>query len=86
MLKNGTKIDWTTEALDVFVDIKRAIKETLVLKSPNFSKPFQIFSFTSHHTLATVMLQKKDEGNEQPISFFSKSLQGAKLNYDIIEK
>lgn len=32
------------------------------------------------------MLQKNDEGYEQPISFFSKSLQGAELKYDITEK
>ena len=32
------------------------------------------------------MLQKNDEGYEQPIAFFSKSLQAAELNYEINEK
>jgi hypothetical protein len=33
-----------------------------------------------------VLLQKNEEGFEQPISFFSKSLKDAKLKYDIMEK
>ena len=32
------------------------------------------------------MLQKNYEGHEQPIAFFSKSLQAAELNYDINEE
>lgn len=32
MLKKGQKIEWTVEALEAFVSIKRAIKEALILK------------------------------------------------------
>ena len=45
-----------------------------------------IFSFASFHTVAAILLQKNDEGYEQPIAFFSNSLQPAKLKYDINEK
>lgn len=45
-----------------------------------------IFSFTSFHTIAAVLLQKNENGHEQPIAFFSKSLQPAELKYDINEK
>lgn len=87
MLKKGGKLDWTTKALDdAFVDIKRAIKEAPVLKSPKFSKPSQIFSFASFHIIVVVMLQNNDEGNEEPIAFFSKSLHDVELKYDINEK
>jgi hypothetical protein len=36
--------------------------------------------------VATVLLQKNEEGFEKPIAFFSKSLRDAKLRYDIMEK
>lgn len=86
MLKKDVVLNWIDEALEAFSNIKRAIKEVPVLKSPDFSKPFQLFSFASLHTIATVLLQKNDEGYEQPIAFFSKTLQFSELNYDIHEK
>lgn len=45
-----------------------------------------IFSFASFHIVAVVLLQKNEEGFEQPIAFFSKSLQAVELKYDITEK
>lgn len=69
-----------------FGDIKKAIKEDHVLKSLGFSKPFQLFSFVSFYTIVVVLLQKNEDGHEQPIAFFSKILQASELNYDIIEK
>ena len=36
--------------------------------------------------MATVLLQKDDEGIDHPIEFFSKTLRDAKLKYDPIEK
>jgi len=45
-----------------------------------------IFSFASFHTVVAVLLQKNEEGYEQPIAFFSKSLHPAELKYEINEK
>ena len=45
-----------------------------------------IFSFASEHTITVVLLQKNDEGFEQPIVFFSKRLRDDELKYDILEK
>jgi hypothetical protein len=57
-----------------------------VLISPNYSKYFQIFSFASEDTIAGVLLQKNEEGQEQPIAFMSKALQNSELNYTSMEK
>ena len=86
MLKKGSKVEWNEKALKVFADIKKEIKEAPVLKSPDYNKPMHIFSFASFHTIDVVLLQKNDEGFEQPISFFSKSLQAAELKYEASEK
>jgi hypothetical protein len=56
------------------------------LISPDYTKDFYLFSFASEHTIAAVLLQKNNEGYEQPIAFFSKSLRDVALNYNIMEK
>ena len=86
MLKKGSKIKWDREPSITFQKIKQAIKDAPVLREPNYDKPMHIFSFASFHIFFVMLLQKNEEGYEQPIAFFSKSLQVAKLKYDINEK
>jgi hypothetical protein len=57
-----------------------------VLISPDYSKPFLVFSFASFDTVAAVLLQKNEEGREQPIAFFSKALRDVEIRYEIMEK
>ena len=57
-----------------------------MLISPNFDKDFEIYSFASEHTIAHVLLQKNEEGFEQPIAFYSKTLRDSPLRYNIMEK
>lgn len=66
--------------------IKRDISEALVLISPDFTKPILIFTFASFYTIAAVTLQKNQEGHEQPIAYFSKSLSDTEIICDITKK
>ena len=86
MLKKDSVLKWTVEARQYFESIKHALTKTPVLISPDFKKDFIIFSFASEHTIAAVLLQKNDQGFEQPIAFFSKTLRDATLKYNIMEK
>jgi hypothetical protein len=86
MLKKDSEVKWKIEAKASFEHIKKVIGEAPMLTSLVYMKEFLIFSFASEHTIAVVLLQKNDEGFEQPIEFFSKSLRDAKLKYDILEK
>ena len=52
--------------------------------SPDYTKGFYIFSFASYDTMATVLLQKNDEGLDHPIDFISKTLRDFELKYDPI--
>jgi hypothetical protein len=79
-------VKWTLEAKASFKRVKKAIGEALVLASPDYTKEFLIFSFPYEHIVAMVLLQKNEEGFEQPIAFFSKSLRDGELKYDILEK
>ena len=79
MLGKDKEIKWTPKEKQSFEDIKKEISEAPVLASPNFSKYFLIFSFSSEHTVEGVLLQKNHEGHEQPITFYSKTLRDAPL-------
>ena len=74
MLKKGSKIKWDGEPSVALHRIKQAIKDVPVLNTPDYDKPMHIFSFASFHTISAVLLQRNEEGYEQPIAFFSKSL------------
>jgi len=62
------------------------LTQTPVLTSRQFDRDFIIFSFASEHTIAAVLLQKDDQGNEKPIAFFSRALRDAPLKFQIMEK
>jgi hypothetical protein len=74
MLRKGNEVKWIVEPREYFIQIKKALTEAPMLISPYYFKDFLIFSFASFDTVATVLLQKNEEGREQPISFFSKAL------------
>jgi hypothetical protein len=56
MLRKGSEVKWTVESKNSFNQIKRALTEAHVLISPNYSKEFMIFSFSSSNTLVVVFL------------------------------
>ena len=64
MLKKDSFFKWTVEAKQSFESIKQALTKTPVLISPDFKKDLIIFSFSSKHTIAAVLLQKNDQGYE----------------------
>jgi hypothetical protein len=86
LLKKDVKFEWNEESKQAFETIKTAICESLVLISPNYDKDFMIFSFASEDTIAGVLLQKNDQGHEQPIAYFSRALQNLELKYPMFEK
>ena len=64
MLRKGNEVKWIVEPRESFNQIKRALIEAPVLISPNYSKDFLIFSFSSLDTVIVVLLQKNVEGLE----------------------
>lgn len=86
MLKKDAEIKWHEKARRSFAAIKLALTEAPVLISLDFEKEFFTFSYASNQTIAIVLLQKNNDGFEQPISFFSRALRDAELKYNLIEK
>ena len=69
MLRKEDEIKWTEQARNLFESIKKAIMEAPTLISPYHTKGFYIFSNASYDTVAAVLLQKDDEGFDNPIAF-----------------
>ena len=86
MLRKEIEIKWDENARKYFITIKYALTEAPILASLDFSKDFLTFSYASEDTIAIVLLQRNDEGYEQPISFYSKKLRDAELKYSLVEK
>ena len=69
-----------------FNNIKEEIAHTPSLKSPDFEKDFILYTFSYDNSLAAVLTQRKELGDEYPISFMRTGLQGAELNYPVVDK
>ena len=54
--------------------------------SRNFDNEFIIYTFASDHSIAAMLTQKNEEGEEFTISSMSTGLQGVELNYPTIDK
>ena len=59
---------------NTFSKIKTSITHAPSLKSPNFEKYFILYTFASDDSLAAVLTQKEDGGDDYPISFMSTGL------------
>ena len=86
MVKQSVQFKWTDVEKNAFSKIKTSIAHAPSLKSPNFEKDFIMYNFASDDSLADVITQKEDGGDEYPISFMSTRLQGVELNYLAIDK
>ena len=76
---------WIEEAVKYFNLVKLALSSAPVLISLDYTQDFILFSFASEHTMAAILLQKRDD-HERTISFFSRAIRDAALKYNIIEK
>ena len=85
MLKKDNDVKWSKESCKSFHAVKLALTTAPVLVSPDYSIDFIIFSFASEHTMAVVLMQKRDK-TELPIAFFICNIRDAALKYNIIVK
>jgi len=85
MLKKDSQVKWTEEAVKSFNLVKLALSLAPTLIRLDYTQDFILFSFASEHTLAAVLMQKR-EGVEKPIAFFSRIIRDGALKYNIVDK
>jgi len=86
MIKNNSIFKWGQDDQESFSLIKQAIINAPSIATPNFSKPFTLYTFSSEKSYAAILTKANQEKAEAPIEFFSSNLQGAELNYSDVEK
>ena len=86
LLKKGQKFKWDSDCQQAFEDIKAMLSFSPVLKSPDFSKPFTLYTDASGYGVGGVLMQNDAQGIERPVSYFSRKLNKHQLNYAPIEK
>eukprot|EP00253_Pinus_taeda_P012194 PITA_12194 len=85
MLKKDSQVKWMEEAVKSFNLVKLDLSSAPVLVSRNYTKDFILFSFASEHTMAALLLWKRDD-HERPVAFFSRAIRDEALKYNIFEK
>jgi len=60
MLKKDSVVKWIEEAIKSFNLVKLALSSSPIFISPDYSQDFILFSFTLEHTMAAVLMQKRD--------------------------
>ena len=88
LLKGTEKFVWGSEQEESFTKLKDALTSYPILKLPDFSKPFILYTDASNYAMGSVLSQKNDEneGGECIIRCDSRTLKNAELNYGISEK
>ena len=86
MLKNNHNFKWTLEAQREFANNKECIASSLVLVSIDFDRHFILYHFSFEFTIATILTQKNEKGEEFPIFFMSKEFHDYELRYSPLEK
>ena len=67
MVKQSVQFKWTDVEKNPFSKIKTSFVHAPSLKSPDFEKDFILYPFASDDSLAAVLTQKEDGGDEFPI-------------------
>ncbi len=71
---------WTQVQQKAFDSLKHALVTAPVLTTPDFTKPFIVYTDASDKAVGAVLLQDQGDG-PQPIAFHSRKLMPAEVNY-----
>ena len=80
-----TELKWDSRCEKAFSMLKNLLTQTLILSTPDWSKPFILQTDASTVGLGYVLSQINELGEEHPIAFASKKLSPPGHNYSIIE-
>ncbi|GKA11737.1 reverse transcriptase domain-containing protein [Tanacetum coccineum] len=76
---------WNSEAEQAFKHLKQHISELPMLVAPRPKKELIMYLSASHGAVGAVLMTERDT-IQTPVYFVSRALQGAELNYTLMEK
>ncbi|EAQ87652.1 hypothetical protein CHGG_04271 [Chaetomium globosum CBS 148.51] len=86
LTKKDTTFQWKQEHEQAFQRIRDAITADPVLMLSDPSKPFEVEADASDFAIGGQLGQRDKDGKLHPVAFFSKKLEGPRLNYPIHDK
>eukprot|EP01041_Mallomonas_annulata_P005829 gene5829-11769_t len=86
LLLKGVEWNWITECENSFMALKQSLTTECVRRYPDPKRPFELHTDASDYAIGAVLVQRNDEGVEQPLEYFSRSLSPAESNYTVTEK
>ena len=85
LLAKDAPFEFIDECLNAFHNLKKALISAPIIQPPNWSLPFEIMCDASDYVAGAVLGQTKDK-EYHAITYASKMLTGAQLNYATTEK
>lgn len=85
LTQKNTEFKWTQEHQKAFETLKEAFSTTPILRSPNMSLPFKLYTDASNKAIGAVICQDFADG-EHPIAFDSRKLNDAQQAYPAYNK
>ena len=79
-------VDWTSEREQAFQDIKKELSGEPVLISTDPEKLFILYTDASGIGIGAVLCQTGEDGQDQPVAFYSRRLKGAETRYTVTEQ
>lgn len=82
----GVVFRWEQAHQEAFEKLRDALLTTNLLQHPDFSRPFKVTTDASDYAVGGTLSQAYDQGADLPVAFYSRKLDSAQQNYDIVEK
>ncbi|KAL3694004.1 hypothetical protein R1sor_007655 [Riccia sorocarpa] len=86
LLKKDQAYEWRKEHQNSFQKLKDALVNALVLRPPEWGKPFHVYVDTSSFATGAILSQKDEDNKDFPIYYASRQLNEAEKNYTTIER
>ena len=86
LTKRNIIFEWKEVHQIAFDKIKNAIADDVVLKYPNFSKPFTIATDSSKFAVGACISQLDSDRNLRPVAFAGRKLSTAERNYSVTDQ
>ena len=79
-------VNWEQSHEQAFLELKRCLTSSPVLRNPDFSKTFVLQTDASNVGIGSVLSQVDDSGEEHPVAYASRKLLPRETRYAAVEK
>lgn len=86
LTKKSVRFEWNEGCQRAWGELKQLLLECVVLKFPDPSKPYKLYTDASDYSIGAVLVQADEDGIDRPVHLISGRLNSAQRNYPTIEK